>query len=303
MQSTALSADGLDRSKLHFVEVDGIRTRYYEDGTGEPLVLFSGGEFASLYSLDAFSLNLPALARHFRVIAVDKLGQGHSDNPKTDADYSVAALLRHTVGFLRALGIQNAHLGGHSRGAWLVARVALEHPELAKTLVLVDTSTLAPEDPAFPSQVFYTEIANRTPPGPPTAETVRMEPDAQAAHSRAHITDDFVARLLEIARLPKSQDATEKMKTLGPAQWLPDLNRERVRTLEMIDERGLPVPTLLTWGFNDRSAPLPLGHKLFARIAEKTPRAEMHVLNGAGHYSFREQAPAFNRLVPAFCLG
>src|SRR5690348_12819649 len=97
IQSTAAIADGLDPSKLHLIDVDGIRTRYYEDGTGEPLVLFPGGVFGTHYSLDAFSLNLPALARHFRVIAVDKLGQGHTDNPKTDADYSVAALLRHTI--------------------------------------------------------------------------------------------------------------------------------------------------------------------------------------------------------------
>ena len=36
-----------------------MRTRYYEDGQGEPLVLFHGGEFGSLYTLDSWSLNLP----------------------------------------------------------------------------------------------------------------------------------------------------------------------------------------------------------------------------------------------------
>ena len=302
MTESAVSyADGLDASKLHFVDVDGIRTRYYEDGAGEPLVLFVGGEYGSYYSLDAWSLNLPGLARHFHVYAVDKLGQGHTDNPRTDTDCSVAAIVAHTRGFLRAVGLSSAILGGHSRGAWLVTRLALETPELVQKLVLVDTSTLAPEDPEYPSLVFYRDIAERTPPLPPSVAAVRAEPDAQA-YSRAHITEDFVQRMLAIANLPKSQEMLERMQTVGPNQWQPDLNRSRAETIREIDERGLPCPTLLCWGANDRSAPLPLGHKLYARIAARTPDAEFHVLNHAGHYSFREQWPKFNRLVRAFCL-
>ncbi len=74
-------ADSLDRTKLHFVDVDGVMVRYYEDGEGEPLVLFSGGEIGTLDGLDRWSLNLPGLARNFHVFCVDKIGQGHTGNP------------------------------------------------------------------------------------------------------------------------------------------------------------------------------------------------------------------------------
>jgi pimeloyl-ACP methyl ester carboxylesterase len=40
-----------------------------------------GGDFASLYSLDCWSLKFESLAKTFRVIAYDKLGQGLTDNP------------------------------------------------------------------------------------------------------------------------------------------------------------------------------------------------------------------------------
>ncbi len=300
-QASAPVVDGLDESKLRFVDVHGARTRYYEDGSGEPLVLFHGGQFGSLYSLDAWSLNLPGLARHFRVYAVDKLGQGYTDNPPGD-DWTFDALLRHSLGFLDALGIRGAHIAGHSRGGLLVAAMAFARPDLVESVVIVDSSTLAPDDPRYPGGVFYEEIDRRTPPGPPTRDTVRMEPDAQA-HSLAQVTDDFVSRLLAIAQTPRHAAANERMQALANSRWFPTMNQHKADILRRIDESGLPRPTLVVWGFNDRSAPLPLGHELFARIARKTPRAEMHILNGAGHYSYRDQYQAFNRTLTSFCLG
>jgi pimeloyl-ACP methyl ester carboxylesterase len=191
---------------------------------------------------------------------------------------------------------------GHSRGGLLVAALALEHRELAKTVVIVDSGTLAPGDPRYLLGTFYEEIERRIPPGPPTRETVRMEPDANS-YSTDHVTDDFVARYLEIARLAKTQEAQRWMKPLSDRIWTPSLLRNKEQSLRMIDARGIPAPTLVIWGFNDPSAPLPLGVSLFERIRARTPQAEFHVLNQAGHYCFRERPHEFNRLLRSFCLG
>ncbi len=69
--------------KPKFRNVDGIRTRYYEAGIGEPLVLIHGGSFGSYYSADHWSLNFDGLSKHFHVYAFDKLGQGYTDNPRS----------------------------------------------------------------------------------------------------------------------------------------------------------------------------------------------------------------------------
>ncbi len=301
LQTTTPLADRLDPAKLRFVDVDGIRTRYYEDGAGEPLVIFHGGQFGSLYSLDCWSLNFDGLAERFHVYAVDKLGQGYTDPPLCDEDYTLGGLIRHEQGVLDALGIDAAHLMGHSRGALLATRLVLAKPERARTLVIVDSDSTAPRLPDVVPGTFYAEIAERTPPGPPTLATVRLEPDAQA-YSPEQVTDDFLARMLEIAQLLPLQEAQERMKTLAETHWLPSLEAQREATLRTIDEVGLPVPTLVVWGFNDRSAPLRVGQALFQRICARTAHAEMHILNHAGHYSFREQPAAFNRLLAGFCL-
>jgi pimeloyl-ACP methyl ester carboxylesterase len=283
------------------MDVDGIRTRYYTAGQGEPLVLLHGGHFAFVDSLDCFSLNFPELQQHFRVLAPDKLGQGHTDNPPSDAEYTFEAMYQHLVRWLELLGVKQAHVLGHSRGGLPVALLALDHPELVRSVIIVDSSTLAPHDPRYPGGVFYDEIEQRIPPGLPTRETVRMEPD-ENSFSTAHVTDDWLDRYMQIALLPKQLDAKERMKTLGPSVWMPSMERNKQRALDVIDQRGLPVPTLVVWGFNDPSAPLPLGRSLFTRIAARTPNAEFHVLNQAGHYTFREHPREFNRLLRAFCL-
>ena len=96
--------DGLDPQKVHFVDVGGIRTRYYHDGSGEPLVLVHGGNFGSPYCLDDWSLNLPFLAEHFEVFAVDRLGQGHTDNPETSEDYTFERMFQHFYDFVQTVG-------------------------------------------------------------------------------------------------------------------------------------------------------------------------------------------------------
>ena len=74
--------DELDLSKIRWADVDSVRTRYYEAGQGEPLVLIHGGDFGFIDALDTSSLNLTELSNNFHVFAVDKFGQGHTDVPK-----------------------------------------------------------------------------------------------------------------------------------------------------------------------------------------------------------------------------
>jgi 2-hydroxy-6-oxo-6-(2'-carboxyphenyl)-hexa-2,4-dienoate hydrolase len=306
---SATRPDTLDTSKIKFIDVDGIRTRYYEDGQGDPLVLLHGGAFGE-GGLDTWSLNLPGLATKFHVFALDKLGQGHTDNPKRDADYTFDALVQHTIAWLQAVGIREAHILGHSRGALLAATLAFEVPGLAKTVVSGNSNTLAPDDERWPAFVFYSEVQKLVPPGPPTKESLRLFSDKNS-YATDHVTDEYLDRQLEAALLPKTQEAKAKMadirgpgtgKEIGRSTFLPSMARVKAETLRKIDEQGLPAPTLVFWGANDPSAKLPLGHLLFERICAKTPEAEMHVFNQSGHATYREHPKRVNRLLEMFCL-
>ena len=45
------------------------------------------------------------------------------------------------------MGLKNVHVVGHSRGGYLVARLTLEHPEIIRSCIIVDSGTLAPGPP------------------------------------------------------------------------------------------------------------------------------------------------------------
>ena len=293
-------SDRLHTDHTRLVEADGVSTRVYEAGEGEALVLIHGGGFGSLYSLDSWSLNLPSLARRFHVFTWDKLGQGHTGNPRRDGDYTFEALFRHALAVLDELDTGPARFVGHSMGALLATRIAFERPELVRTLVIVDSNTTAPDDPRYPWTAFYSDLANKVPPGPPTLATVRMEPDAQS-WSTEHVTADWVARLFAISRLTTNREAAERVQALRDSVWMPSILAARARTLADIDELGIPAPTLVVWAANDVSAPLPLGLALFDRIAARTDEADLHVLARSGHYCFRERPEAFERLIAGFC--
>src|SRR5262245_28819634 len=94
------------------------RSVIFEKGSGLLVVLFHGGHFGSRDAADCaedWSLNFDGLAERFHVFAVDKIGQGFTDNPKRDKDYTIAAVLQHAYGLLRTLGLRNVHPVGHSR--------------------------------------------------------------------------------------------------------------------------------------------------------------------------------------------
>lgn len=282
------------------IDVDGIRTRYFEAGSGQPLVLIHGGQFGHYYSACHWGLNFDDLRSDFRVYALDRLGQGYTENPESAGGYTMTRTIEHVHGFLRAAGIDKAVLVGHSRGALVAARIACEYPERVKALVIVSSNTLAADHPSTPTD-FYARLDENAP-LEPDAAFVRREPEANS-YSSGHITSDFVEEMLGIARLPKTREARRNMEELLTRQFLPDVRKLKYETLDLIRDGRLQAPTLVVWGLNDRSAPVAIGYQLFQHICLGAARSEMHVFNRAGHYVFREHYREFDRLVLQFARG
>ena len=116
---------------MSHADVNGLSLYYEEHGSGEPLVLLHGGISAG----EMFAPILPELAARRRVITVDLQGHGHTADadrplrPQTMAD-DVAALIEH-------LGLASADVMGYSLGGLVALRMAIQHPQLVRRLVLV----------------------------------------------------------------------------------------------------------------------------------------------------------------------
>ncbi len=284
-----------------WIDVEGIRTRYFEAGAGRPLVLVHGGtagDASGGANAEDFDLNFGDLARHFRVISVDRLGQGYTDNPKRDEDWAMTASVRHLAGFLKALGDGPYTLVGHSRGGYCVARVTLDHPRLIESCVIIDSNTAAPG--AGRNEIVF--ACNPHKPG--TIEASRYVYEGYS-YKTDHVTDAWVAMKQKITEAPKNREAVAKMKDEGllATVFAPELVADREAFFTRIETGGFVRPVLLFWGYNDPTAPIDMGLRLFDLIARHHPRTTMHIVNEAGHHSFRERAAEFNRVIVEFVEG
>lgn len=281
-----------------WLEVDGIRTRYFEAGRGAPIVFIYGGNFGTSESASSaytWNLNLLPLADQFRAITFDKLGQGQTANPQHDDDYTMQAVVRHAAAFVRAMQLPPVHLVGHSRGAYAAARLALEHHDLVRSLTLVNTATLSP-------RVGTNEVVLSRPPHPRgTSECVRWVYE-NYSYSKDVVTAAWVDSVMATLALPKYQESVRKVEgeRLGARLFLPQLARQKGETLHWLGEGRLQRPVQVIWGANDRTAALEGGIELFLMLARHDRRAQLHLINASGHFPFREHPQRFNALLARF---
>lgn len=285
----------MDFSQAKFIDVDGIRTRYFEKGTGPTVVLLHGGNFGSLDGADCaadWNLNFDGLAEHCHVVAIDKIGQGETDNPKSDDDYTMQAVTDHALRCLEILDLGECHIVGHSRGAYLTCRMTLEDPSRIASNIMVDTGTLGPG-------WSRTGIVFADKPAPYLGrESQRWVMEHYSYHASC-VTEDWIDELVRVSGLPKYAEAVERMEGAGLRDNLfsPHLGRQKAQTFDVLLTRGTKRPNLLIWGANDPTATIDQGFALFEMLAEKEKRTDMHIFNQAGHFTYREHPEAFNRLI------
>jgi pimeloyl-ACP methyl ester carboxylesterase len=121
---------------MPFLSIRGVQL-YYEDtgGPGEPII-FSHG---LLWDSHLFSRQIEALKGRYRCIAYDHRGQGRSTVPRGKG-IDLRTVYEDAVAFIQALGVAPCHFVGLSMGGFVGLRLAARHPELLRSLVLLDTS-------------------------------------------------------------------------------------------------------------------------------------------------------------------
>ena len=124
-------------------------------GHGPDVLLIAGlGDPA-----EAWQHQLDGLADRYRVTAYDN--RGVERTPLADAPLTVAAMGDDAAALLRALDVPTAHVAGFSMGSTIAQELALRHPELIRSLVLV--STYARPDALLRSQLaFWRWLAGRS---------------------------------------------------------------------------------------------------------------------------------------------
>ncbi|APX84489.1 alpha/beta hydrolase [Methylorubrum extorquens] len=115
-----------------FMTVDGVRLHYFEQGHGDPLVLIHGN--GTMIQDFLVSGIVDELAKRHRVIIIDRPGYGYSERPRALWTPRAHATLYQTA--LERLGVSQAVVLGHSWGSLVAVALALQAPQLVRSLVL-----------------------------------------------------------------------------------------------------------------------------------------------------------------------
>lgn len=125
---------------MPFVTVNGVNLHYELSGEGEETILFSHG---LLFNTGLFHKQITYFQNRYRCVAYDHRGQGQSE--ATADGYDMDTLTEDAVQLIAALNLGACHVVGLSMGGFVAMRLAARHPELVKSLILLETS--ADEEP------------------------------------------------------------------------------------------------------------------------------------------------------------
>ena len=118
-----------------YVARDGVRVYYEVYGTGEPTILFL--PTWSIIHSRCWKMQIPYLARHFRVITFDPRGNGRSDRPEEPEAYAEAEFAADALDVLDATETERAVIVGFSMGAQRGLLLAANHSERVEGAVFI----------------------------------------------------------------------------------------------------------------------------------------------------------------------
>jgi non-heme chloroperoxidase len=252
----------------------GARLEYAEHGDldGRPLLLLHGYSD----SWRSFERVIPHLPPSIRAIAPSL--RGHGDSGRPAAGYAASDLAADAVALLDALGVSTAVVAGHSMGAAVAQRIALDHPARVDGLVLAGGVTSWAQVPAIAGELAAA-VAELTDP---------IDPEFALEFQASTVAGPVDAELLDTA-------AAESCKL--PARVWQAAMKETLLA-DFADELpSIAAPALLIWGDQDDEIS-PRGEQ--DALAAALPGSELIVYEGIGHAVHWERPKRFAADLGAF---
>jgi len=258
-----------------WLEVEGLRMHYVDEGAGPPVLLLHGEPTWSFLWRNVIP---PLVGAGYRALAPDLIGFGRSDKPEDVSWYSYDRHVASVERLVEHLGLLGMTVVVHDWGGPIGLRFAVEHAPLVDRLVVLDTG-IGGGRPPSETWLRFREVVRSAGSGIDPARLVE-------SGTAQGIAGDVRAAYAEPFPTPESKAGVLAFPELVPAE------RDHPNTEPMNRVRDAlgswTKPTLVVWGAEDRALPVELAHA----FAQLIPGArEPVVLAGAGHF-LQEDRPA-----------
>ncbi len=274
---------------------DGVRLGYEVFGRGEPTILLLP-TWTIVHSRQ-WKMQVPYLARHYRVVTYDGPGNGMSDRVTDPVRYTADSYADDAVAVLDACGVERAVVVGLSLGARYGVRLASLHPE--RVIGLVAISPSLPLVPPLPERASIGENLYRPAPENPKGW------DKYNIDYWYRAYPDFVEFFFsQVFNEPHSTKPREDTLEWGLESGPEILDAEARGKAFEVDLTGaglvapLSCPTLVIHGTGDRIQPHAVGSEL-ARLTGGT----LASLEGSGHLPNVRDPVKVNLLIREFVEG
>lgn len=271
-----------------YLEVDGMRLHYVDEGRGAPVLLLHGEPTWSYLYRTVIPHVVGAGAR---AVAPDYLGFGRSDKWTEDGPYSYAMHVATIERVVETLDLRRLTMVVHDWGGPIGLRVACRHAERVARLVVLNTGLFGGDEPLSDGLEAWRAYVARTP-DLPAGLVVR-----RASADRARVTDEIVRAYDAPFPDVGSKAGARMFPAMIPTRPDDPGAREMAETRAAL-KRWAP-PALLLWGDQDRVFPVEAGR----RFAEVFPGSTFRVIEGAGHFVAEEQGDAVGGAIADFIGG
>ncbi|HSE20110.1 MAG TPA: alpha/beta hydrolase [Pyrinomonadaceae bacterium] len=259
------------------IRVNDLNMNYEQQGSGEPLILipYLTGDNA------CYNFQVADYAKHFTCISIDLRGTGETDKPA--GVHSTELYADDVNAFMRAIGVERAHVMGLSLGAATALWLAAKYPEKVKTLSVHSPWT-------------KTDLFIKT-----TLEAWQIMAKALGSVQEMVIKGIFPWCLTPdlFVKQPEYIEGLAAFVRSRPVQPLEAFNQnvEAVITHDVESQLNkISAPTLVTFGRYDLITSL----RFAEPIRSKIPNTEMIVFEDASHTPIYEKVEEFNQRTMTF---
>jgi len=260
--------------------INGRQVRYLDYGSGPALVLLHGMAASWQWWLE----NIPALAQHHRVIAVDLPGFGQSEPLPAPAEMATHA--RTVLDLLTSLGVESATVSGHSMGGLVAMAMFVADPPRVRSLILVDSGGV----PMSERRLAVILVALRI-----NAAILRRRFTRRALATKPWVRRLALRAAFRDPRVMSPELAAETMPLFG-GPGLVNAVAAAGRAVRTTVLETITCPVLLVWGEHDAIASARGARQMHDRL----PDSELVVFAGAGHTPMIELPGQFNDLALRF---
>jgi haloalkane dehalogenase len=255
------------RFEPHYVEQEGLRMHYVDEGSGDPVLLLHGEPTWSFLYRKA----IPPLAAGARVVAPDYFGFGRSDKPVEREWYSYDAHYGSIERFVDELDLHDLTVVVHDWGGPIGLRLAAERADRVARIVITNTGLYAGRPPGeawLRFRAFVRRVGTELLPGRLVQITCVTE-----------LPDEVVAAYDAPFPVPEAKTGVVMFPELVPTE--PDHPSAAVMLRVREALRGWTRPALVVFSDSD---PI-FSPRVGERFAELIPGAELgEPLVGAGHF-------------------